>query len=409
MATVASSESRTKPGRTSVFRGQVNRVLDELRHGRIIIEEQGTTSTYGSPGSDGLEVVIRVLDPKMYQRIAFEGSLGAAEAYLQGEWECDDLVELFRILCRNRDRLIAMDSGVSRFFMGLATIAHRLRKNSKTGSRRNIAAHYDLSNSFFELFLDPTMMYSSAYYEDESMSLAEASLAKLDIVCQKLDLGPDDHVLEIGTGWGGFAEYAIRNFGCRVTTTTVSQQQYDFAKARFEQAGITDRVTLLKEDYRDLEGEYDKLVSIEMIEAVGHDYLPTYVGKCESLLKPGGWMLVQSILMPDQRYERYRKAVDFIQKYVFPGGHLPSVGAIQHAFEDDSRMRLVEFEEFPESYARTLNEWRQSFMGRLDSVRELGFDDRFIRLWEYYLCYCEGAFLEHATTVGHFLWRKVAY
>ncbi|MCG6155204.1 SAM-dependent methyltransferase [Rubinisphaera margarita] len=409
MAVAAPSEIRSTTGRTSVFRSQVSRVLDDLRHGRIILEENGTTTVFGTLGSDGLEAVIRVVDPKMYQRVAFEGSLGAAEAYLQGEWECDDLVELFRILCRNRERLMVMDSGVSRFFLGLAAFAHRLRKNSRAGSQKNIAAHYDLSNAFFELFLDPTMMYSSAYYEDDAMSLDEASLAKLDIVCRKLDLGPEDHVLEIGTGWGGFAEYAVRNVGCRVTTTTVSGQQYDFAKKRIEQAEIADRVTLLKKDYRDLSGSYDKIVSIEMIEAVGHDYLPEYVRKCESLLKPEGWMLVQSILMPDQRYERYRKSVDFIQKYVFPGGHLPSVGAIQHAFDDSSQMRLVEYEEFPESYARTLHEWRQRFKDKLDRVRELGFDERFIRLWEYYLCYCEGAFLEHATTVGHFLWRKVAY
>ncbi len=393
----------------SLLQKQVFRVLNQFQHGQVTVENGDHRETFGSPGQDHLEVVIRVLNPQLYKRIAWEGSLGAAESYLQGEWTCDNLVNFFRILCRNMDQLSDLDSGWSKVVTTVAAWGHRKNRNDKSGSQRNIAAHYDLSNDFFQLFLDETMMYSSAYYSKEDVPLAEASLAKLDLICQKLDLKPEDHVLEIGTGWGGFALYAAENYGCRVTTTTISTQQHDYAKERIENAGLTDRVALLKTDYRDLTGQYDKLVYIEMIEAVGAEFLSTYFEKCESLLKPGGSMLVQSILMPDHRYERYTRSVDFIQKYIFPGGHLPSVSAMQQALSNRTQLRLAAFEEFAESYAKTLREWRTAFFEKIDQVRNYGFDERFIRMWDYYLCYCEGAFLEQATSVGQFVWIKADY
>lgn len=393
----------------SALQKQIFRVLSQLQHGRVTVESGDQRETFGSAGKDHLEATIRVENPQLYRRMAWEGSLGAAESFLQGEWTCDNLVNFFRILCRNMDHLASLDSGWSKLMTTVATWGHRKNRNDKSGSQRNIAAHYDLSNDFFKLFLDETMMYSSAYYAEEDMQLAEASLAKLDLICQKLNLKPDDHVLEIGTGWGGFAQYAVENYGCRVTTTTISAQQHDYAKQRIENAGLTDRVTLLKTDYRDLSGQYDKLVSIEMIEAVGAEFLPTYFEKCESLLKPGGSMLIQSILMPDHRYDRYCRSVDFIQKYIFPGGHLPSISAVQQSLSPSTQLRLVAFEEFAESYAKTLRAWRKAFFDKIDQVRHHGFDDRFIRMWNYYLCYCEGAFLEHATSVGQFVWIKAEY
>ena len=291
----------------------------------------------------------------------------------------------------------------------LARAAHWADRNSRRGSRHNIARHYDLGNEFFELFLDPTLMYSSAFFESESSTLHDASIAKLDRICRKLDLQPSDNVLEIGTGWGGFALHSVQNYGCSLTTTTISQEQLSKARERVEMAGISDRVRLLDADYRDLTGQFDKLVSIEMIEAVGARFLGDYFRQCGRLLKPGGRFVLQGIVMPEKRYESYRRSVDFIQKYIFPGGFLPSVAAIQDAVGQNSTLRLQSVEDLSPHYARTLEEWRQRFSDRIDDVRALGFDDRFIRMWEYYLCYCEAAFREQAVGVVQMVWDKPDY
>lgn len=392
-----------------VARGQLLKVLKNLRHGRLWLHQGDETFVCGTPGEDGLEVRIHIRDPRVYHRMMSAGSLGAAESYLQGEWDCNDLVGLFRLLCRNMDRLLDLETGLARFASVFARAGHWAKRNSRSGSQRNIAAHYDLSNDFFQLFLDETLMYSSAYFRDAGMPLAEASRAKLDLICRKLGLSPGMRVVEIGTGWGGFAEHAVTKYGCHVTTTTISSEQHAHARKRFERAGISNRVELLKSDYRDLSGVYDRLVSIEMIEAVGQQYLPQFFATCERLVKPGGQMLVQSILMPDHRYDRYCNSVDFIQKYIFPGGHLPSVSAVQQALGAKSQLRLTGYEEFGHSYALTLRAWRKAFFERIDEVRALGFDERFIRMWDYYLCYCEGAFLENATNVAQFVWKKSSY
>ncbi len=385
------------------------KALGHVRHGQIVIHDPMGTLTIGEPAADQMQCTVQVHSLSLYRTLMNSGSLGAAEAYMEGQWSCDDLTALVRILCRNMSQLDSMEGGLARIAGWFARAGHWISRNTREGSRKNIAAHYDLSNSLFELFLDPTMMYSSAVFENESQSLESASIAKLDRICQSLNLQPTDHLVEIGTGWGGMALHAAKNYGCRVTTTTISKEQHALASKRIHEAGLQDRVTLLMTDYRDMVGQYDKLVSVEMIEAVGDEYLPTYFGACDRLLKPGGKMLVQAITLPDQRYATYLKSVDFIQKYIFPGGCLPSVGAMQSAVAKGTSLRLTGLFEFAESYAITLRNWRERFFQRIDEVRELGFDDRFIRMWEYYLCYCEGAFRERSVGVAHLVWDKVKY
>jgi cyclopropane-fatty-acyl-phospholipid synthase len=273
---------------------------------------------------------------------------------------------------------------------------HAARRNTRTGSRRNIAAHYDLGNEFFELFLDEGMMYSSAMFASPSDTLEQASERKLRRICEKLDLQPGDHLLEIGTGWGGMAIFAAREYGCRVTTTTLSERQHALASARVREAGLEERVTLLLRDYRDLDGRYDKLVSIEMVEAVGHQFLDGYFGKCASLLGPGGLALVQAITIEDHRYARALGSVDFIKRHVFPGSFIPCASVLVDSAARAGRLRLLNLEEFGDSYALTLQHWRRRFHAHREKARALGLDERFLRLWEFYLCYCEGGFLEHA-------------
>ena len=316
----------------------------------------------------------------------------------RGYWTCDELTTLVRILLRNRDVLIDIDSGMAVLMRPMQKAFHWLNRNTRTGSRRNIAAHYDLGNEFYGLWLDDKMMYSSAVFESPEMSLEAASVAKLDRICRKLRLGPDDHVLEIGTGWGGFAIHAARNFGCRVTTTTISGRQYEYAKTAVEKAGLQDRITLLQADYRDLQGQFDKLVSIEMIEAVGHEFHETYFRKCCDLLKPDGQMLLQAITIADQYYERAKKSVDFIKRYIFPGGCLTSVTAMSATMTKATDMRVIDVEDIGPHYATTLREWHDRFFANIDRVREMGYSEEFIRMWQYYLCYCEGGFIER--TIG---------
>ncbi len=405
-STKASGSAQFKP---NLIERQLFKTLAQLKHGELELSYHGHMQRFGSPAEDGLCCRVTLHNRKFFKELAFGGSLGAAESYLQGDWSADDLTSLLRLMCRNLDALSGMDSGLARIGLWFAKLAHRLSQNSKSGSQKNIAAHYDLSNEFFALFLDPTLMYSSALFTNELESLEQASLHKLDTICRKLQLSPEDHVVEIGTGWGGFAVYAAQNYGCRITTTTISKNQYEIASQRITSAGLQDRVELLLTDYRDLQGTYQKLVSVEMIEAVGHAYLPTYFSTCDRLLKPGGTMLVQSITMPDQRYDAYLKSADFIQKYIFPGGHLPSIAAMQNAHAANTKLRLVSAHQFPDSYAFTLREWRDRFFANMDTVRKLGFDDRFIRMWDYYMCYCEAAFLERSVSVGQFVWEKAKY
>lgn len=387
------------------LRQRMHQQLAGFGHGQLVVEDPLGTLRIGQAGS-GPAVSLRVLDPGFYRALATHGSVGAGQAYMDGLWQCSDLVGLIRLLARNRDLLDGMETGSARLG-GLAMKAlHALRRNTREGSRRNIAAHYDLGNAFFGLFLSPDLMYSSACWSGADDTLEAASTRKLELICRKLALGPDDHVLEIGTGWGGFALHAARHHGCRVTTTTISREQHDLAAARIAEAGLGDRITLLQSDYRDLHGQYDKLVSIEMIEAVGADFQDSYFGQIGRLLKPDGLALVQAITIEDHRYAQALKSVDFIKRHVFPGCFIPSISAMLASKTRSSDLALIALEDFGLSYARTLQAWRERFLAQLPAVHAQGFDERFIRLWEFYLAYCEGGFRERSIGVAHLLLAK---
>lgn len=371
--------------------------LGKLEYGRLILEHGEQFREFGQPASTAdLSARIRVLDDAFYSDIAFGGSIGAGEAYMAGAWQCDDLVALVRILLRNREVLDGMEEGTARLTRPLQKLFHRINRNTREGARRNIAAHYDLGNEFFSLWLDESMMYSSAIFADPKMSLHEAQMHRLSVICDKLELGPDDHLVEIGTGWGSLAIFAASRYGCRVTTTTLSREQFDWASGKVREAGLEDRVTLLLEDYRDLEGRFDKLVSIEMIEAIGSDQYDSYFARCSELLKPGGKMLIQAITIADQQYEYAQRNVDFIQRYIFPGSCLPCLSVMTGTIAGVSDLLVTGLEDIGRDYALTLRHWRKNFFARLDEVRALGYPEPFIRMWEFYLVYCEGGFMERA-------------
>jgi cyclopropane-fatty-acyl-phospholipid synthase len=390
--------------------------MAQLRHGRLQLRDAlGTVELGEAPDVDcDLNIRIDVDHPGFYRAVAANGSVGAGESFMEGQWRCgavgsgpeEGLVALVRLLVRNRDLLDGMETGLARLG-GLAMRAwHALRRNTRSGSRRNIAAHYDLGNEFFQLFLSPDLMYSSGIWAGDGDNLDDASARKLDRICRKLALRPGDRVIEIGTGWGGFALHAARHYGCHVTTTTISREQHALAAQRVADAGLQDRVTLLLEDYRDLTGSYDKLVSIEMIEAIGAQYLDSYFGKLGSLLKPDGLALIQAITIEDHRYEQALHSVDFIKRHVFPGSFIPSISAMIAAKGRASDLALIQMEDFGLSYARTLEAWRQRFHAALSEVRAQGYDERFIAMWEFYLAYCEGGFRERSIGVAQLLMAR---
>ena len=369
--------------------------LAELREGELTLVEADSRAMFGTPcDAFPIHVTLNVHDVRFYSALAFRGSLGAGETYMAGLWSCDDLPGLVRLLIRNRGVLERFESGLARLATPLLRCFGWLRRNTRAGSRRNIAEHYDLGNEFYELFLDETMTYSCAVFESSKMKLREAQIAKYDRLCRKLQLAPADHVLEIGTGWGGFALHAASTYGCRVTTTTISREQHDYAKARIDRAGLSDRVELLMDDYRDLSGMYDKLVSIEMVEAVGARFLETFLRACSDRLKPDGAMALQAITIAEQEYAQHTKTVDFIKRYIFPGSCLVSVEALCRAATRATDLKPVHLEDITPHYAQTLGLWCDRFLARLDDVRAMGFPDEFIRMWEYYLRYCQGAFAE---------------
>ena len=376
-----------------------------LSHGLVTVVDGDERFVFGAP--DALSATIVIRDPAAYRALLLGGSVGVGEAYMQGHWTCNDLAALTRIFARNLDALGAMDSGPARMARLAGDLVTRITsRNTRAGSRRNIAHHYDLSNELFALFLDPSMMYSSAIFESESATLEEAQVAKLDRICRKLELQPSDHLLEIGTGWGALAIHAARTYGCRVTTTTVSAEQHALARERVNALGLGDRIEVLLRDYRDLEGQYDKLVSVEMIEAVGHEYLDGYFRACSERLAPDGMMLIQAITIADQHHEQHRGSVDFIKEYIFPGSCIPSVTSMIDATTRASDLRLFHLEDITPHYARTLRLWRERFLENADAVRRLGFDERFMRMWEYYLAYCEGGFDERYLGSVHMVFTK---
>jgi cyclopropane-fatty-acyl-phospholipid synthase len=380
----------------AAFRGALRRTLAGIRDARLIVVDADGVETFGPAHLAGLRATVTVHDPSFYRATVTRGVVGAAEAYMDGAWDSDDLVSLIRIMARNRAVADRLDGPFSRVAAASLRWYARLRRNTRTGSRRNIEAHYDLGNDFFASFLDETMTYSSAVWEDDAgASLAEASAAKNERVCRKLELKPSDHVLEIGSGWGGFAIHAASRFGCRVTTTTLSREQLQLARERVAAAGLSDRVEVIALDYRDLTGTYDKLVSIEMIEAVGHEFMDEYFRRCCERLKPEGSFLLEAITIPDQDYEASKRSVEFIKRYIFPGGSLPSVSSMCDSVKRVTDFRVLHLEEISPHYARTLAEWRRRFRGSLDDLRAR-YPRRFLRMWEFYLCYCEGGFRERA-------------
>jgi cyclopropane-fatty-acyl-phospholipid synthase len=386
------------------------KVLGSIEIGSLTLYEGRDTQHFGRPdvlGEPRAEVHIH--NPAVYGQMLTGGSIASGEAYIHGHWSSPAPIEVTRLFSANLTVLEALDDKQSWAMKMALNMAHRLNRNTADGSRENIAAHYDLGNEFFGLFLDPTMMYSSALFENRDMSLQDASVAKLDEICRQLELTPDDHLLEIGTGWGGMAIHAAKHYGCRVTTTTISREQYDYACQMVEQAGLQGRVTLLCEDYRNLTGVYDKLVSIEMIEAVGHEFYKNYFECCTKLLREDGKMVIQAITMADQRYEYARDSVDYIKRYIFPGGCLPSLAVIAEHVAEDTDLQIIHLRDITEDYAITLSHWRERFMSKLDNVRSMGFDEEFIRMWEYYLCYCEGGFQERIISTVQLAFAKPRY
>lgn len=379
--------------------------LSQLRHGSITVIEAGEAQQFGDADAE-LNTTITVTDPAFYQKLVLAGSVGGGEAYIHGFWRCDNLTALVQIFARNLDVLDKMDSTWARLSRPMLKLLNFRNRNTISQARRNIAAHYDLGNAMYQLFLDPSMMYSSAIYPTADSTLEQAQQHKLQQICERLQLKASDHLLEIGTGWGSIAIYAAQHYGCKVTTTTISQQQYDYTKAQVAELGLQDKITLLFEDYRLLTGTYDKLVSIEMIEAVGDDFLDNYFEKCSSLLKPDGIMVLQAITMVDHRYQQYVREVDFIKRYIFPGGCLPSISRMASAVANKTDLVIRQVQDIGFDYARTLKDWCDNFMAQRDAVHQLGYDDNFIRLWHFYLCYCEGGFRERATSAVHLVLSK---
>ena len=380
--------------------------LENLKVGQLVINDGGVRHVFGEGPGGSIVGELNVVDRACYVDILTGGSIGAAESYMTGDWTSPDLAALMRLMVRNMDVLDGMEGGLAKLSKPVLKVMHRLNQNTVKGSKRNIAAHYDLGNDFFQTFLDPTMMYSSALFPSAESTLEEGSRNKLKTICEKLQLSDQDHVVEIGTGWGGFAIYAAQNYGCKVTTTTISKQQYELARQRVKEAGLEDKITLLLEDYRRLEGQFDKLVSIEMIEAVGWKFYNTYYETCSRLLKPNGLMLIQAITITDQRFERAKRDVDFIQRYIFPGSCIPSLTALSEAMRDSSDLRMVSQQDFAEHYARTLHMWNDNCKREAKTISALGYSETFQRMWEFYLCYCEGGFAERSIGVSHLLYAK---
>ena len=386
--------------------------LKSLRHGSLLLTDTDGTLMFGEGAitGDGAPTAhIVVHSTAFYRRVALGGTVGAGESYMDGDWDCDDLVGLVRLFALNVDSLDRVD-GLGTLSVQLKNwLLHVVRRNSKGGSRRNVAAHYDLSNEFFATFLDQRMMYSAAIFEHEDDSLESASEAKLERLCRKLELGADDHLLEIGSGWGGLAVYAAKKFGCQVTTTTISPAQHAAATQRVADAGLQGRVRVLLKDYRDLEGTYDKLVSVEMVEAVGHEYLAQYFAVVDRLVKPSGLIALQAITIEDRRYQQALNSVDFIKKHIFPGSFIPCVSELVNSAAKHTQAVLVNLEDIGLDYAWTLREWRRRVQQRREQIIALGFDERLLRMWEFYLAYCEGGFLERSISDVQMVFAKPAY
>lgn len=392
------------------YQAIIDHVFRPMVLGRLTIElPDGSRMLYGS--GEGPEAVMRVNNRDFFRKCALFGDVGFGESYVDGDWDSPDVTAVIDWMIINvENNPVLMDDRPKRspvnFLKIINRIRHALRPNSKLGSRKNISEHYDLGNDFFKLFLDPTMAYSAAYFRNFKETLEQAQINKYDRLCQKLKLNARDHLLEIGSGWGGLAIYAARNYGCQVTTVTISQEQYQYVQKKVKQEGFGDSIQPKFMDYRDIRGQFDKIVSVEMIEAVGHKYLKTFFMQCHALLKKEGLLALQMILSPDHRYENFRKNVDWIQKHIFPGSLLPSMQIIQDSMRRTGKLMLLDYEDMTPSYAHTLKLWREAFNRHLPAVRLLGFDETFIRKWNYYKCYCEAAFKTRNISVAQAVFTR---
>ncbi|WP_070963031.1 SAM-dependent methyltransferase [Vibrio sonorensis] len=393
-------------------RSLVMKAVSMLQFGSLTVEEEyedqsaSRREVFGKRDENGINAIVKVKHPGFYSRVLKGGSIAAAEAYMDGWWESPDLTAVTELMALNMDALDKLESHTSPLTRLMMKLMHWSNRNTISNSEKNIHAHYDLGNPLYELFLDKNMLYSSGIYKSSKDSLEKAQINKMDRLCRQLNLTEKDHVIEIGTGWGGMAIHMASHYGCKVTTTTISEEQYQYAKERIHTLGLDDQITLLKQDYRKLEGQYDKLVSIEMIEAVGKAYLESYMKKCQSLLKPGGLMAIQAITIADQRYDYYSNNVDFIQKYIFPGGFLPSITALTQTATKYSDLVIQDLFDIGIDYAKTLNDWLVRFDHNIESVKQLGYDERFIRMWRYYFCYCEGGFKARSISTVHVTFRR---
>ena len=389
----------------------VHSVFSKLSYGQLELVEASHSHffpehTQSDNKTDIIKGKIHIHDMSVYKDFVKGGSIGVAEAFIAGKWSSPNLTNVIRIFAKAQQQTDKLESKKSFFNKIKNAITHWQNRNTQSGSKKNILAHYDLGNELYTRFLDPQMMYSSAIYPSPTTSLEYAQLYKLKTICERLSLTEDDHLLEIGTGWGGLAIYAAQNFGCKVTTTTISDAQYEYAEQRVKELNLEGKITLLKKDYRDLTGTYDKVVSIEMIEAVGYEFLPSFFEQCNDRLKEGGKLLIQSITIADQRFEHYKNNVDFIQRYIFPGGFLPSVNVLSEQLTESSEMVIEGLHDIGLDYAKTLADWRSSFLDSWTELTQFGYDEQFKRLWLYYFAYCEGAFLERSISTVHLVARK---
>ena len=390
-----------------LFKKLVYKQLSQINNASIFIEDGDEIKKFGN--SKSLTAKIKVISPSFYKNIIFGGSIGASESFIRGEWKSPNLTKVIQVFARNTEAQDKLESFFIFLLQPFFRVIHRLNQNTIKGSKKNISRHYDLSNDFFKLFLDKKMMYSSAIYKTKKTNLEDAAANKLNVICKKLKLKKSDHLIEIGSGWGGFAIYAAKNYGCKVTTTTISTEQYKYTNNRIKEMGLTKQIRVLLKDYRSLRGQYDKLVSIEMIEAVGHQFYDEYFSVISRLLKADGDALIQAITIKDQRYSHAIKSVDFIQKYIFPGSCIPSLTTIQNSLTKSTDLVINDVRDIGRHYARTLAHWRENFIKNKKNIRKLGFDEEFLRMWLFYFAYCEGGFEEKAISDVHLHITKPGY
>lgn len=381
--------------------------LKNIKHGSITLIENDKTIVLGTNGK--FNITIWIKNSCFYSRTIFGGSIGNAESYVDNDWDCSSLTDLVRLFAKNREIIQSIDNALVNFISPLQKLFHGFRSNTLQGSKENIKSHYDMGNDFFQLFLDKGMMYSSAIFENPTLSIDDASLTKIKTICDKLELKPSDHLLEIGTGWGSFAIYAAQNFKCKITTTTISREQFNYVTNRVSTLGLQEQITVQFKDYRELNGQFDKLVSIEMIEAVGLNNLNTYFNVCSRLLKPDGIMVIQAITIRDQFYEKAKKSVDFIQTHIFPGSSLPSITSIMNAVTKSTDLIMIKQQDYAEDYAQTLFHWSKNFESKLNEIEKLGYPAFLPRLWKYYFSYCEGGFRERVIGVSQIIFSKPDY